>query len=729
MGASVNPIDLVLPKLVNVKPTGDRKWQASCPGHDDQHASLSVTVGDDDRVLLHCHAGCTTEAIVAAMGLRLADLFVRRDGTGKKSIIATYDYLDDTGELLFQAVRYDPKDFKQRRPDGQGGYIWNLQGARLVLYRLPELIDADPAKMVFDVEGEKDVDALHKLGFIATCNPMGAGKWKPEYSETLRGRHVVIIADKDNAGRCHAEQVAASLNGKAADVRIIELPGNHVKDASDWISAGGTAEQLRQIVADAPEWHPTVTEPTPEPEPATPTRFLLTDYGNAQRLVARHGQDLRYNVNRSKWMAYDGLRWNIDEWGEATLLAKESSRSMWREAADENDPRRRDELLKHAKKSEQRQSIEAALILAQSEPTIPVSAADLDRDPMQFNVENGIVDLATGKLLEHRREHLLSKLAPVAYDPTAGCPLWIKVLDRIIDGNQDLIAYLQRIAGLCLTGDISVQEMWILWGAGANGKNVFVDTLMGLMGDYAGLAADSLLTMRTHDEHPTELADLQGKRLVVGSETEAGARLRIQLIKRLTGNPTIKARYMRENFIEFQRTHKLVLITNNKPVIHEATNAVWRRLRLVPFTVTIPGDEQDVNLTAKLRAEWPGILNWAVRGCLDWQRQGMCTPLEVTSATATYQAESDPLGEFVSMCCIVGDIYRVARTELFVEYLAWAKSAGESHPMDRTTFYEAVRRLTGVEDGRVRIAGTPTNCFKGVGLCKVASEGFGGVST
>jgi putative DNA primase/helicase len=193
-------------------------------------------------------------------------------------------------------------------------------------------------------------------------------------------------------------------------------------------------------------------------------------------------------------------------------------------------------------------------------------------------VQNGTVDLRTGELRPHRREDLLTKLAPVTFEPAAKPVLWLAFLNRIMGGNEGMIRYLQQIAGLSLTGDASVQELFVMYGCGANGKSVFLDTLSALMGDYAAEAPPSLVTSRTNDEHPTELADLCGKRLVVASETEEGAKLRIQLVKRLTGNARIKGRFMRQDYFEFPRTHKLVLVTNNKPVIRETTNAVHPRV-------------------------------------------------------------------------------------------------------------------------------------------------------
>ena len=252
-----DPLQEIIARLNGVKPDGKDQWQAKCPGHKDSKASLSVKRGEDGRALLNCFAGCGIKTICAALGITEADLFVKQDGTRQaKKIVATYRYCDERGDLLYEVVRYVPKDFRQRRPDGKGGYIWNMQGVRLVPYRLPELIAAGASATVFIVEGEKDADRIARAGLVATCNVGGAGKWKPEHNEYLRGRAVVIIADKDGPGRKHAMQVAQSVAGIAAKITILELPGEKVKDVYDWFEGGGTVEKLVELGEQAAPFDP-----------------------------------------------------------------------------------------------------------------------------------------------------------------------------------------------------------------------------------------------------------------------------------------------------------------------------------------------------------------------------------------------------------------------------------------------------------------------------------------
>ncbi|MCK4627019.1 MAG: AAA family ATPase [Phycisphaerae bacterium] len=271
--ATADPVGAVLGRLDNVKQTGPKQWIARCPVHDDKHASLSITHDDEGKVALFCHAGCSTKDVCAAVGIELRDLFPPKVNNKpaaktKGRITDTYDYADADGKLLYQVCRYAPKDFRQRRPDGSGGWIWNLNGTARVLFRLPELLKADKSAWVFVSEGEKDADALTALGLVATCNPGGAGKWhKLSDDSPLHGRRVAILPDKDGPGRKHAQQVAKSLQGKANEIRIIDLPGNG-KDVTDFIEAipGASPDDTRGDLLALADAAP-VYEPPAEPEP------------------------------------------------------------------------------------------------------------------------------------------------------------------------------------------------------------------------------------------------------------------------------------------------------------------------------------------------------------------------------------------------------------------------------------------------------------------------------
>jgi putative DNA primase/helicase len=399
---------------------------------------------------------------------------------------------------------------------------------------------------------------------------------------------------------------------------------------------------------------------------------LLTDVGNAARLLLKRGDDLRYSANLGVWLIWDGKRWKPDDRKRIVTLCKETALSILDEAKRADDDRR-DALMKWARDSQKKDRITAMAALA--EPEVAVGPDDLDADPWLFNCKNGTIDLRTGELRPHTREDLITKMAPVEYDPDAGCPRFMRFLDEIFDEDLGLVGFVQRWLGYCLTGDITEQILPIFWGEGGNGKSVLIDTTVLLMGDYAGVAPPDLLVVRKHQEHPTELADLMGKRLVVASESERGAELRLQLVKRLTGDATIKGRFMRQDYFEFPRTHKLILVTNNRPEVKEDTEAAWRRLRLVAFTVVIPPEKRDKQLMKKLKAEWPGILAWMVRGCLDWQRDGLGEPEKVMLATAEYRGVSNSVKAFLDDRCTRGEGLYVPAKDLLVAYAEWCARA------------------------------------------------------
>ncbi len=269
--ASSPAVSLVLEKLEGVKGAGEGKWMALCPAHDDRKHSLSIRVGKEGRAVMHCHAGCSVVAVVTALGLTMTDLFADTEPRGngaapvvakaqgvttRAKLIKTYDYYDADGNALFQACRFEPKDFRQRRRNGNGEWIWNLDGVTPVLYRLPEIIEAVAmGRQVIVVEGEKDADTLVALGYEATTSPMGAGKWRDDYGAVLAGADVVILPDNDEVGHAHARTIADSLAARDCTVRVVPLPGLALKaDVSDWFAKGGTVPQLEQLVARTVPW-------------------------------------------------------------------------------------------------------------------------------------------------------------------------------------------------------------------------------------------------------------------------------------------------------------------------------------------------------------------------------------------------------------------------------------------------------------------------------------------
>jgi len=688
MELTYNRIDLIIARLKNkgyrVKYTGKNSYMAQCPCHEDKEPSLAVSEGEDGRVLLKCFAGCNTEDIVAELGLSMADLFPPKERPQPKQSkpkqnearrayqSPTYVYTDEQGKTLFGVIRTPQKEFWAVRPDGNGGWLYGLEGISPVPYRLPEVIEAvRKGEIVFVVEGEKDVDNLRKLGLVATTNHGGAKKWKPYYSDYLIGADVVIIPDNDKPGREHAERVAQSLVGKAKSIRMLELPNLPPKgDVSDWLEAGGTKEELLALAETTAEY-----EPVPETLP-TDTTPNPTDLGNAMRLVALHGEDLRYCYAWGKWLVWDGKRWVIDDVGQVEFLAKDTVRNIYAEAARETSESRRREIAKWALSSESRQRFSAMVALAQSEPGIPIKHDELNRNRWLINCLNGTLDLRTGELKPHDRADLITKIAPVEYRMGAPCPNWLSFLNMIFEGNQDLIAFVQRAVGYSLTGITDERCMFILWGKGKNGKSTFLETIGRMMGDYAEkTTAETLLTTR-QTNIPNDIARLQGARFVRASESEHGRYLAEARIKEMTGQDMIAARFLFSEWFSFIPEFKIWLGTNHKPVIRGTDEAIWDRIKLIPFTVRIDNPKPRREIDAMFSEELAGIFSWAVEGCMEWQDHGLGVTEEVRKATAEYRYEMDNIGRFIKECCEVGEYFRTPSSELYEAYKAWAEDVG-----------------------------------------------------
>src|SRR5215204_5259479 len=496
--------------------------------------------------------------------------------------------------------------------------------------------------------------------------------------------YVARHLSRDRAERTMEAAIAASgdeeANGRLRDVRdTLE------KVAADTPTTGGpTLDELAPGVVDQLQrWHRWTSKrnieygrPPISRQASGAPAFNLTDLGNAQRLVARHGDDLRYCHPWGKWLAWDGRRWAVDATGEVERRAVETVASIYTEAANADDKDERKATAHHAERSEARRAIDAMIALARSRPGVPIMPDDLDDDPWALNTASGTVDLRTGDLRAHDRSDLITKITPVEYDLDAQAPIFKRFMEQILP-QEAVRGFLQRAVGYAATGVAREEMLPILHGLGANGKSTLTGVLLEALGDYAIQAAPDLLMLKK-GAHPTELADLFGARFVVCMENEEGRRLAEALVKQLTGRERIRARRMREDFWEFAPTHTVFLGTNHRPEVRGTDHAIWRRLKLVPFDVTIAEAEQDKRLAAKLCAERSGILAWIVRGCLEYQREGLGEPEEVKVATEGYRVEMDVLAAFIEDRCVVHPRASAGATPLYNAYKDWCDESGET---------------------------------------------------
>lgn len=414
--------------------------------------------------------------------------------------------------------------------------------------------------------------------------------------------------------------------------------------------------------------------------------YMRTDLGNSERMADQYRGDIVYCGPFKKWYVWDKTRYAEDRKGEITQIAKRVVRSMYSEASTIEDEDKRKALAKFAAKSEAVSRVDAMVKLCRSE--VPVLPEQFDQHPMLLNCPNGTIDLMTGQLRPHRREDYLTKLCPTNYNPDAPSITWDQTLEKIFAYKQDFISFLQRVFGYCLTSDTSEQIILIPWGDGSNGKSTILTAIAEAVGfDYVMFAGPELLIVGKQQRHSTERMSLFGKRLVICSESEDGHRLSESFIKQTTGGERIRGRYCGGDDWEFDATHKYILQTNHRPVVRGNDHAVWRRIALLPFEVRFWNPDknetgpdclkQDKHLPKKLNAESEGILAWLVRGCLDWQAQGLNIPEPVIRATEDYQRDEDILGTFLKDRCVISSNAKVKAVDLYQEYKKWADQSGE----------------------------------------------------
>lgn len=447
-----------------------------------------------------------------------------------------------------------------------------------------------------------------------------------------------------------------------------------------------------------------------------------TDIGNAQRLVDRYGHDIKY-TNTHGWLYWDGSYWrrlNSTEYIKARAIDTVQTISI--EADALTDAEEQGRMIRWRQTSSSSSRINAMVDLARSMPGIAMDAEKFDTHPWLLNVRNGTIDLKTGTLWEPERGHFFTKISPTFFDPNAKCPVFDEFLDQIMDHNKPMIEYMQRFFGYCITGVTHESIAPIFHGAGANGKTTLLNIIQYVLGrDYAGSAPPGMFTEKRGESHPTELADLQGKRMVVSSETDAGDKMQVSRVKLVTGGENIKARFMRQDFFEFEPTFKIIISTNNLPRVNENDHATWRRLRIFPFGVVIPANKADTDLPAHLRAEASGILNWLIRGCLRWQKQNLSSqmPPQVLMATDMYKRDSDVLADFLDSRCVFDPKGRTTLSALYTAYRNWASSEGVKMPLSKTAFGLKMTPRPQVQKKSTRVKGVNTRYWAGIKLRQI----------
>jgi putative DNA primase/helicase len=583
---------------------------------------------------------------------------------------AKWDYLDATGNLIAVVYRYDPPgERKQFRP-------WDAKRRKVAppdprpLYNQQGMVQAAAVVLV---EGEKCAQALIDFGVCATTAMHGANApvdktdWSP-----LKGKSILIWPDRDKPGWSYANAASQAILAAGAVSCAILYPPEDKPDG--WDAADALAERfdVAQFIAQGPRMHIQLPGDAPDENPADvgeaePTREAIWGSEDALALsfTRRYRHDWRFVAAWGKWLMWDGQRWRTED----TLGAIDLVRNVCRHAAlKAASP-------KTAVKLAAASTMSGVERLARADRRHAGTADEWDADIWLLNTPGGVVDLRTGRMRAHERTDRMTKISTAV--PRSECPTWRVFLSDVTGSDAELMDYLQRMVGYCLTGVTSEHALFFLYGTGANGKSVFVTTIATILGDYAANAPMDTFMETRSDRHPTDLAGLRGARFVASIETEQGRRWNESKIKTITGGDKVSARFMRQDFFDFFPQFKLLVAGNHKPSIRNVDEAMKRRLHMIPFTVTIPPERRDGKLTEKLLAERDGVLAWALEGCLLWQRSGLRRPQSVLDATDEYFEAEDAMGRWLEDRCVLHANAKALTFELFNDWKQWAEVNGE----------------------------------------------------
>jgi putative DNA primase/helicase len=432
--------------------------------------------------------------------------------------------------------------------------------------------------------------------------------------------------------------------------------------------------------------------------------YMRTDLGNAERFVDKYRDRVIWCPTRKAYLCWDGKRYAWDERGEAIKLAHLTARSIFHEAADAESEEEQKAITKWALASQNESRINA--ILSQAKPYLAVGMEELDRDPWLVNCQNGTLDLRTARLKDHDPADRITKIVPAEYDSEASCPRFLRFLKETLVDDA-VIRFVKRYSGYTLTGITRERLLAILYGFGKNGKTTLVELVHEVLGDYARNTDVETLLIKKYQGVGNDVAALKGARFVSAAEVEKGRRLAESKVKQLTGRDTVTARFLFGENFDFKPEFKLWLSTNNKPVIQGTDDAIWDRIRLIPFTQRFDGHKADPKLPDKLRHEIAGVFAWMVEGCLEWQEHGLQEPKTVTDATKQYREEMDTLASFLDEVCVMGPHHRVLAEKLYQRYAMWCDNSGERKDPKKAFVarleergFERRRETAGVNKGR-----------------------------
>src|SRR5215210_1911154 len=552
----------------------------------------------------------------------------------------------------------------------------------------------------------------HCVGMLATA-VLIAQALPPSREEGGGGRHDVALAlagfmlRNGEAAEDVEKMLTAAWGVRDAARQAVEDVRRSVRDtakrlARDEPATGG--RKLGELVSKLPEKIADFLGWERADMREQRRHYMRTDLGNAERFVDAHRDHVLWCPARKSFLCWEGKRDAWDERGEAVKLAHETARGIFHEAAYTDNEDEQKKIAGFAAVSQNTTRIRA--MLTEAKPYLAVGMDELDRDPWLVNCQNGTLDLRTGRLKGHDPTDRITKIVPVEYAPEASCPRFLRFLKETLVDDA-VIKFVKRYSGYTLTGITRERLLAILYGFGKNGKTTLAELLRDVMGDYATNTDTETLLMKRYQGVGNDVAALKGARFVSAAEVEKGRRLAESKVKQLTGRDTVTARFLFGENFDFKPEFKLWLSTNNKPVIQGTDDAIWDRIRLIPFTQRFDGDRQDPKLPEKLRGEMAGVLAWMVEGCVEWQEQGLGEPESVRAATDQYRAEMDTLAAFLDEECVIAPDSRVLAERLYQSYAMWCDKSGERRDPKKAFVarleergFKRRRETSGVNKGR-----------------------------
>lgn len=693
-------LNLLRSKLHKVHKSGNG-YAACCPAHDDKDPSLFITK-EPDKILLKCFAGCSFDAIIGALSMESKNFF--RTTKVRSEIVAIYDYCDANGLLLYQVVRQEPKKFFQRRPDksNPGNFINNLKDVERVFYKLPLLLNGiDAGKTVHITEGEKDCEALLKLSYCATTIPGGVGGSYPkDFGKVLRGKEVVIWGDNDEQGIRCAEKRAVYLMSRNFTNNVKICYPVKGKDIYDWIESGATTTDIDTFIKNTPTYEfkrvPSHTDYIEDDTETPDKQTIITALNEGERgdgyLIENVFKERRiYDHTAGMWLYHAGGRWQYDRKDITVRVAYNILSKSYQSVSEENS------IFDRLKEIRKLRRIKSVLEWARQSNTLGVLTEEFDTNPYHLNLYNGVFELDTWTFREHKPSDLHLKQAGAAYDGKADCPKFLEFLTTVFNNDIRLIGFIQEWVGMCLSGTTDAQGFFYAYGKGANGKSTFFAVMQELLGSYfVSVPVETLLQKKQNSTDEYQMTRLHGARLVVCSEIPENRRPNEGQIKDLTGGEYINARNPYGKPFTFKPTHKLALFGNHKLKITGTDNGIWRRVWLIPFTVTIPPKDRRpmAEMLREFRQEINGILYWALQGWLRFKENNyrLSIPDAVSKATQDYREESDALAPFFTERCERKVTNVMDLHELFQEYNTWCNKNNETPVFINTrSFTKALR--------------------------------------